>query len=59
MRHGVLVERTRGESGKDPYFCGIRDGLWVGYMWMSKQNTLLLLNFSILPDRRTPAVCSF
>ena len=51
MRHGILVEGMGEESGKDPYFCGIRDGLWICYMWMSKQNTLLLVDFRILPDR--------
>lgn len=53
------IWRGRGKSGKDPYFCGIRDGVWISYVWMSKQNTLLLLDFRILPDRWTPAVCSF
>lgn len=53
------VERTGQESGKGPYFCGIGDGLWVCHVWMSKRKTLVLLDFRLLPDRRTSAVCLF
>lgn len=59
MGHSRGEDRVREWSRKAPYLCGIRDGLWLCHMWMSKQKTSMLLDFRLLPDRWTSAVCLF